>query len=194
MKFCSFSKPKYYYHMIRNVLFLSIFILLISCGTTEEAADSETEEIAELEVDETLFPEWYKDGQLGEVTDGVLTGYAKSLGSDTDWAYNNARKQADTNLRVWIDDQVEVARATISDNNSGAADREFIIQLRNAVITLDFDDASVESDHFEYNGSSFVVVKIETQSSEVIERIGSRLGNYAGIWEEMRQTEYLNDW
>ena len=180
--------------MIRNVLFLSISMLLISCGTTEEAAEPESDEIAELEVDETLFPEWYKDGQLGEVSDGVLTGYAKSLGSDSDWAYNNARKQADTNLRVWIDDQVEEARSTISDDNSGAADREFIIQLRNAVISLDFDDASVETDQFEYNGSTFVVVKIETPSSEVLDRVGERLNSYAGIWSEMRETEYLNGW
>lgn len=180
--------------MIRFALFLLPFLLVISCGTTEETTESEMGGIDDLEVDETLYPEWYHDGRLGEVTDGVLAGYAKSLGSDREWAYNNARRQADSNLRVWIDDQVEEARVNVTENNNEASDREFIIQLRNAVAALEFDNASVETDHFEYNGSTFVVVKIVTPSSEVLEMVGSRLRSYANVWNAMRQTEYLNGW
>lgn len=181
--------------MIRYIILVLSVLLFGSCATTEETATDETEELSGIEVDESLYPDWYSDNKLGESRDGVLSGYAKSTGSDPDWAFENARSQANANLRVWIDDQVEEARANVEENDNGAADREFIIQLRNAVATLEFDDAALNREEFNDNGAVYVVVKIETASTEILDEIGTRLGNtYTDLWQAMLTTNPLNSW
>jgi hypothetical protein len=181
--------------MIRYILLVLLVLLLGSCGTTEEAAISENEELSGIEVDESLYPDWYSDNKLGESRDGVLSGYAKSTGSDPEWAFENARSQANANLRVWIDDQVEEARANVAENDNDATDREFIIQLRNAVATLEFDDAALNREDFNDNGAVYVVVKIETTSTEILDEIGSKLGNtYTELWQAMLNTNPLISW
>ncbi len=187
------------YPMLRTlVCLLPLLLILISCATPEETVDdADPDELSEEEmlVDEALFPDWYKIDKLGEASDGVLTGYAKSLGSDVEWAYDNALSQAGSNLRIWVDDQLEEARTEVAEEHDEAADREFILQLRNAITSLDFPDVSVETDNFEDDdGSLFVVVKVETSSTDVLDELGEKLSDYSGIWNRMLQSESLSNW
>lgn len=171
---------------------------LISCGTTEETTDSEQpEDISEagLVIDEAFLPDWYSVGKLGEAADGSLNGYAISLGSDSDWAYENARRQASVNLRVWIDNQLEEARSVVAENDNSASDREFILQLRNAVSSLDFDDSVADREQFEDNENALhVVVRIETSTDTVLDEIEQKLVNYSGIWSQMKESAPLAEW
>jgi hypothetical protein len=186
--------------MLRKLVCLIPLILLMSCATAEETAndnDIDPDELTaeEFLVDEELFPDWYKIDTLGEASDGVLTGYAKSLGSDVEWAYNNALRQAGTNLRIWVDDQLEEARTEVADAHDEASDREFILQLRNAVTSLDFPDVTVQTDDFENgNGSLYVVVKVETSSTDVLDELGEKLSGYSDIWNQMLQTDAIRNW
>jgi hypothetical protein len=184
--------------MLRKLVYLIPLILLISCATAEETAnDDDPDELTmeEFLVDEELFPDWYKIDTLGEASDGVLTGYAKSLGSEVEWAYDNALKQAGTNLRIWVDDQLEDARTEVAEEHDEASDREFILQLRNAVTSLDFPDVTVQTDDFEDgNGSLYVVVKVETSSTDVLDELGEKLSGYSDIWNQMLQTDAIRNW
>jgi len=173
-------------------------ILLISCGTTEEGVESgQPEEISEAgpEINEDLLPGWYSMGKLGEAADGSLNGYAISMGSDSDWAYENAKRQASVNLRVWIDDQLEEARSVVAENEDSASDREFILQLRNAVSGLDFDDSTADREEFEGEENTLhVVVRIEASSDSVLGELEQKLVNYSAIWNQMKETAPLSDW
>lgn len=191
--------------MIRYFTFtLTALFLLASCATVEETADDDNGEegqdemeLAEtdLDVDEELLPDWYSVEKRGEVINGTLYGYARSLGSDRDWAYENALRQANSNLRIWIDQQVEVARASLAEDNGAADEREFIIQLRNAVTTLEFEQAEVESTDFEDNdGARHVVIKIELTSDDVLSELEEKLGAFSQVWNQMKEQEPLVDW
>ncbi len=181
---------------ITQILLFSI--LLISCGTTGETVDSEPPDgIADgvTEIDESFLPEWYSVEKLGEAANGSLMGFAKSPGSDRDWAFENAKRQASVNLRVWIDNQLEEARSNVAESDETASDREFILQLRNAVSSLEFDNSVAESESFE-DGENvlYVVMRIETSSDSVLEELEQKLANYSGVWNRMVETAPLADW
>src|SRR5690625_4244992 len=95
-------------------LYLLLFLplLLSSCavpGRSAESAGAASEpELAE-ETPETGV-EWFRENLIGEVKNGKLFGYAKSPGSTIDWAFENASHQAHSNLKIWVDEQVERAR------------------------------------------------------------------------------------
>ncbi len=179
----------------RNTGLLLITVLLVSgCATVEDTAEPEIE-IEEPEVEDIrITPDWYPEETLGELEGEQLIGYGRSLGSTEEWAFDNAERQAAANLRSWIDRQVEQARIVLAETDPEADEREFIIQLRNAVVTIDFDEALFSRESFEQEGVWHVAVRLEVPVESVLQRITENLAVNLELWEQMLEMEPLSRW
>lgn len=178
---------------MRNVVLFMLFVLLSGCATTEVSTDSPIE-IEENPPEEEQNPSWYSPGKTGEVAEGSLRGYATARGIEAEWALENATRQANVNLRSWIDEQLEEARSYISDSDERASSRDFIIDLRNSVADLDLNETANRQQVIEENGSVRVLVMIRTAPDDVLDFLDRRMETHDELWGEMKSTKTLEKW
>lgn len=171
--------------------FIFIGGIIYGCATPEPSGSGEPEEIS---VEEDQYPSWYTPGKLGEASGGDLSGFGTALGSETGWTIENAARQAKVNLRSWIDEQLEEVRRRIEESDERAADREFIIDLRNSVVGLELTETPQQQEILEENGSIRVVVRIRVSVSDVLQVLDRQMKPHDEIWNKMRDSDLLRSW
>lgn len=183
---------------MRNLaVFGCIFIggILYGCATPEPSGAGEpVDEPEEISAEEGYYPSGYTPGKLGEASGGDLYGFGTALGTETGWTIENAARQAKVNLRSWMDEQLEEARSRIVESDERAADREFIIDLRNSVVGLELTETPQQQEIIEENGSIRVWVRIHVSVSEVLEVLDRQLEPYDEIWNKMKDSGLLRSW
>lgn len=177
-------------------LFLFISALTGSgCATTEPSGERENEiEEVSVETEEEQLPAWYTPGKIGEAAGGRLSGFGTALGSEPEWTVANATRQANVNLRFWIDEQLEEVRRRIEESDERAADRDFILDLRNSLVSLELSKLPEQQEIFEDNGTIRVLVRIRVDASEILEILDRQLESHDEIWGKLRSSGFLQSW
>ncbi|MEX0994426.1 MAG: hypothetical protein WD599_02795 [Balneolaceae bacterium] len=180
--------------MLSCFIFISI-LAGFGCATHEPAVERENEaEDLPVGVEEEQLPAWYTPGKIGEAAGGRLSGFGTALGSEPEWTVANATRQANVNLRFWIDEQLETARRQIEESDERVADRDFILDLRNSLVSLELSKLPEQQEIFEDNGTIRVLVRIRVDASKILEILDRQLESHDEIRGKLRSSGFLQSW
>lgn len=150
-----------------------IFLLVVSCSTTESTQESS--ESGQAASGESLIPNWY-DSRVTSATDSAsFNGYALAVSTDSLEALKLAMQTSAKNLRFEIDKYVEEIRVNLSENNSVYSTPDFILQLRNAIRVLPLEESEI-TNHYEETSED--VFYVYTRSSLPINSLQALINSY----------------
>lgn len=146
---------------------LTILFILAGCSPSEPLVEDEIEE-AEVEI--SAAPEWYDDRVQSTVDSLAFHGYSMASASDSARAAELAEQTAFENLKFEIDRHSDHVRSSLAEGNDGYDNPEFIINLRNAVQSLNLSGAEITHAHEESEAGVHYIYSRATLSREEVQQ------------------------
>lgn len=172
--------------MRRLPLWIAALLIATACATQETAQDEPSEpepeeEIAETERVEVSAPEWYDRTVRSDSDSLYFYGYAHAVSSAESEAIELSEDMAITNLRFEVDRFAEDLRRGLEEEHGEDpyGTSRFIIDLRNAIQDLSFDDADVKHEFQDEEGAIDAYTKASLTISSVAERLHVQISDEA---------------
>jgi len=183
--------------MIRLSLYL-FCLLLISCSTSEPLTESLPKSVGAEEEETTGVqkPDWYDGAPAGQLTDETLAGYTTMLVSDEQWAARALRQEATTELRRWIDEELEGIRTAVASEEAALTATDFIYSLRLAVNRLDLLPSEERQESYRSEeGVYHLFYRLDVSSSDVKRQLEQELSSrFAAAWSRLAREEPIANW
>lgn len=165
-----------------QIFLIAVLVIFSSCSSTENA--SRTGSAApESDFIEETSPEWYNQSVESSVDANTFYGYSHAIASGREEAAELSEDLAISNLRFEIDRYVERVRSTLEDELGGDpySTGRFIINLRNAVQTLEISSLNPETEYFEQSGVTNSFTRISISIDDVAEKLSDKISDTAFI-------------
>ena len=152
---------------------LPILLILASCSPSEPLAE---EEIEDVEEEVTTVPGWYDDSVYSTTDSLAFHGYSMASALDSVRAAELAEQSAIENLKFEIDRHSDQIRNNLAENDDNYNNSEFIINLRNAVQSLNLSDAELTYAHEESEeGVHYVFSRATLARDEALQKLSGKI-------------------
>lgn len=169
--------------MRRLPVWIAIILLAAACATQETAQDDAAtepdEDIEETERVEEAAPEWYERTVRSDRDSTSFYGFSHAVASTESEAQDLSEEMALSNLRFEIDRFAEDLRRDLEEEEGEDpfGTSRFIIDLRNVIQDLSFDDVEMEHYSHDDNGVVDVYTRVKTDISLIAETLSSEISD-----------------